>query len=59
MDNAAGQNAGTKGPFLPVGVIIVVIVIRTALEDRVLRLELPGYQEYARRVRRRLFPGIW
>ena len=50
---------GTPWAFLPVGVIFVVIVIRTALEDRVLRLELPGYQEYARRVRRRLFPGIW
>lgn len=50
---------GTPWAFLPVGAIVVVIVIRTALEDRVLRRELPGYQEYARRVRRRLFPGIW
>jgi protein-S-isoprenylcysteine O-methyltransferase Ste14 len=50
---------GTPWAFLPVGAIFVVILIRTALEDRVLRRELPGYQEYARRVRKRLFPGIW
>ena len=50
---------GTPWAYLPVGAIFVVIVIRTALEDSVLRRELSGYQEYARRVRRRLFPGIW
>lgn len=34
-------------------------LVRTALEDRVLILELPGYAEYARRVRSRLLPGVW
>ena len=34
-------------------------VLRTALEDAVLRRELEGYREYARRVRWRLVPGIW
>ena len=29
------------------------------LEDRTLRAELPGYAEYARRVRYRLLPGVW
>jgi len=28
-------------------------------EDRVLQTELPGYADYARRVRWRLVPGIW
>ncbi|HSK09497.1 MAG TPA: hypothetical protein VK911_07965 [Vicinamibacterales bacterium] len=32
---------------------------RTALEDRTLRDELEGYDDYARRVRFRLVPGIW
>ncbi len=42
------------------GVLIgVVFVIRTGLEDRTLQKELPGYQEYAARVRYRLLPGIW
>lgn len=35
------------------------VVLRTALEDSVLRRELPGYLDYARRVKRRLVPGLW
>ena len=35
------------------------VVLRTALEDRTLRAELPGYAGYARRIRARLVPGIW
>jgi len=34
-------------------------VTRTALEDRTLKDELPGYRDYARRVRYRLIPGIY
>jgi protein-S-isoprenylcysteine O-methyltransferase Ste14 len=34
-------------------------VLRTALEDRTLREELPGYEEYARQTRYRLLPGVW
>ena len=37
----------------------VVVVIRTALEDRTLQEELPGYAEYATKVRFRLIPGVW
>ena len=33
--------------------------LRAALEDRLLRAELPGYAEYAGRVRARLLPRIW
>lgn len=36
-----------------------VLVLRTAWEDRVLQAELPGYADYARRVRSRLVPGVW
>jgi protein-S-isoprenylcysteine O-methyltransferase Ste14 len=36
-----------------------LIILRTALEDRTLKAELPGYVDYARRVRYRLVPGIW
>jgi len=32
---------------------------RTAFEDRTLQQELPGYREYAQRVRYRLLPGVW
>jgi len=45
--------------LVPGGLIGVLFVFRTALEDKTLRQELPGYVEYARRVRFRLFPYIW
>lgn len=34
-------------------------MVRTILEDRTLQAELPGYKEYAERVRFRLLPGVW
>ncbi len=37
----------------------VCMIGRTALEDRMLHRDLPGYAEYARRTRYRLVPGIW
>lgn len=45
--------------FLPVILISIVLVVRTGLEDQTLQDQLDGYQEYARRVRYRLVPGIW
>lgn len=44
---------------IPAAVALIVVVVRTALEDRTLLDELPGYREYARRVRYRLFPGLY
>ena len=35
------------------------VALRTALEDRLLMRELPGYADYAARVRCRLVPGGW
>jgi protein-S-isoprenylcysteine O-methyltransferase Ste14 len=32
---------------------------RAVTEDRVLQAELPGYRDYAQRVRWRVLPGIW
>jgi protein-S-isoprenylcysteine O-methyltransferase Ste14 len=45
--------------FVPVVLLIAVAIVRTRLEDRTLQEELPGYRDYAQRVRYRLFPGIW
>jgi protein-S-isoprenylcysteine O-methyltransferase Ste14 len=50
---------GSWWAFVPCGLIIVIFIVRTALEDRTLREELPGYAEYAQRVRYRLVPGVW
>jgi protein-S-isoprenylcysteine O-methyltransferase Ste14 len=35
------------------------LVWRTIVEDGMLRGELPGYRDYAQRVRWRLLPGLW
>ena len=45
--------------FLPALFMMVILVIRTSLEDRFLQDELEGYREYAGRVRYRLLPGVW
>lgn len=51
--------AGSAWSFVPLGVYIFLFILRTALEDRTLRRELPGYEEYAQRTRFRLLPGLW
>ena len=38
---------------------LCLMVIRLHLEERFLRLKLPGYNDYAVRVRYRLIPGVW
>jgi len=45
--------------IIPAAIASILILIRTVLEDRTLKDELPGYKEYAQKVRYRLFPGIW
>jgi len=39
--------------------IIVLLVVRTYLEDKTLQAELEGYQEYTRKTRYRILPGLW
>jgi protein-S-isoprenylcysteine O-methyltransferase Ste14 len=45
--------------LLASGLCAGLLILRTALEDRTLQAELPGYADYARQVRYRLVPGIW
>lgn len=50
---------GSVWALIPATVASIIAVIRTALEDRTLQAELPGYRDYARRVRYRLIPAIY
>ncbi|MDV3426202.1 MAG: isoprenylcysteine carboxylmethyltransferase family protein [Bacillota bacterium] len=50
---------GSVYAMLPVICIFLIIVIRTYLEDNMLKKELPGYIEYSGRVRYRLIPFIF
>lgn len=50
---------GSWWAAIPALLVAAGFVVRTALEDRTLQAELPGYTEYASRVRYRLVPGVW
>jgi protein-S-isoprenylcysteine O-methyltransferase Ste14 len=50
---------GSLWSLLPLAAFGVVLVARTAIEDRMLRGELPGYEQYACDVTYRLAPGVW
>lgn len=50
---------GSFWACIPMAMLVANLFLRTTLEDRTLKKELDGYQEYASRVRYRLIPGIW
>lgn len=50
---------GSLWALIAGGLTVILYIVRTALEDRTLHDELPGYAEYAQQVRYRLLPGIW
>jgi protein-S-isoprenylcysteine O-methyltransferase Ste14 len=51
------------GSWLATALLIILslpfLLYRAVTEDRVLQAELPGYRDYANRVRWRILPGIW
>jgi protein-S-isoprenylcysteine O-methyltransferase Ste14 len=49
----------SRWAFIPAVLLVILLVIRTSLEDKVLQVELEGYSEYADQVQYRLFPGVW
>jgi protein-S-isoprenylcysteine O-methyltransferase Ste14 len=50
---------GSAWSALPVLVVVAIFVRRTLVEDAMLHDELPGYAEYASRVRYRVLPPIF
>ncbi len=50
---------GSWWALIPGGLAALLTLVRTALEDKTLHEELPGYTEYAQQTRYRLLPGIW
>ena len=45
--------------WLGFGLYLIVLVWRTALEDRFLQENLQGYEGYAQQIRWRLIPWVW
>jgi len=56
---AGGLILGSYWALAVAGFVIALFVVRTALEDRTLQSELPGYRDFASRTRWRLVPGLW
>jgi protein-S-isoprenylcysteine O-methyltransferase Ste14 len=56
---ASGLALNSLLAVVPAVIFLVVLVYRTAIEDRMLRGELAGYADYAAKVRYRLLPGLW
>ena len=50
-----GSYAGAIASIVP----CALLAIRIVFEERFLRRELPGYEEYGQRTRYRLIPGVW
>ncbi len=50
---------GSLWALIPTVIIVLMFIVRTAIEDPTLQHELPGYREYAQRTRYRLLPGVW
>jgi protein-S-isoprenylcysteine O-methyltransferase Ste14 len=41
------------------GIVTGILMVRTALEDKTLRKELDGYEDYAGKIKYKLVPFIW
>jgi protein-S-isoprenylcysteine O-methyltransferase Ste14 len=50
---------GSLWALIPAGLVSALLVVRTRWEDQTLQAELPGYKEYAQKVRYKLIPGAW
>jgi protein-S-isoprenylcysteine O-methyltransferase Ste14 len=50
---------GSAWALLPWACYVALVVVRTALEDRLLIEQLPGYADYTARTAFRLVPGVW
>jgi protein-S-isoprenylcysteine O-methyltransferase Ste14 len=50
---------GSLWALIPGGLGALLLVIRTALEDKTLQAELDGYQDYVKQTPYRLLPWVW
>jgi protein-S-isoprenylcysteine O-methyltransferase Ste14 len=50
---------GSWWALIPGAIVWVLMITRTALEDRMLQNELEGYIEFTQQTRYRLLPGLW
>jgi protein-S-isoprenylcysteine O-methyltransferase Ste14 len=56
---SSGFALGSWMAMLPILLMLLLMVRRTLIEERMLVNALPGYTEYTRQVRFRIIPGVW
>ena len=54
-----GLMLGSWWASIPQVIAALMLVWRTAREDKTLQAELPGYKEFTRETKYRLLPGVW
>lgn len=59
MSAGIALSLGSAVALIPVAVATILLAIRTVGEDSELKTSLPGYAEYAQRVKHRWLPGVW
>lgn len=59
MALSMGLVFGSVWSLIPASLASALLILRTYLEDNTLKKELPGYLEYADKVKHRLMPGVW
>jgi protein-S-isoprenylcysteine O-methyltransferase Ste14 len=50
---------GSVVGLVPVGIVVMLLILRTALEGKALHNELDGYADCAHKVKYRLLPWLW
>ena len=50
---------GSFWSTIPICAMIILLIIRTSLEDRTLKNELKGYLEYSEKTRYKIIPYVW
>jgi len=50
---------GSLYSFIPAGVLTILVIMRIFIEEKTLRQELPGYEEYCQNVKYRIIPYVW
>ena len=50
---------GSSWTFVPVVALVLLLLVRAVIEERLLRRDLPDYEKYVRDTRWRIIPGVW
>jgi len=45
--------------IIPIGASVILLILRTSLEDKTLKNELKGYLEYSAKTRYKIIPFVW